>query len=112
MFVPHRGNWILLKNDSKTWLEAYMHQKEQVDLIEEFFIAKTTSKWGNLDVAIEEIATRIEQIPESSLANEEKKPMSTFENYDIQHGLKHKIDYAIQCNLITSATCKKKPIPS
>ena len=94
MSIPSRGNWILLKNDSKTWLEAYMCCKEKMDLIKYMFIEKITSKWGNVDIAIAELVTEIGQMHESSLAKGEPKYMTTFEQYGIQHDLKHSTAYS------------------
>ena len=58
--MPYQGIENVLKGKCQTWSKAYLSQKVLIDPIECNFIAQTRKTWGNIGVASEIIASRLE----------------------------------------------------
>ena len=47
--MAHRDSCNALKINFKTWSQAYVTLKEQIDIVEQMVMERTTTNWGDTD---------------------------------------------------------------
>ena len=90
LYVPHKDKCFFHKKKIKIWSQAFMVCKEEIDDIEQKYVAISSKKRGCVDVTFEVIAKMNVQVSRSDSSKNKTTRIPSFEQFDIHNDLLHK----------------------